>query len=131
MLEATTFSISINRDWRDAYEAIWRPEIFARWASGLARANLRRDGDVWKADGVDGPIAIRFSDHNDFGVMDHWVDAGAGFDIHVPMRVIANGAGCEALLTLYRQPGMSDEIMARDSGLVRADLKALKALLES
>ena len=132
MLPAATLSISIDRNWRDAYEAIWRPEAFATWAAGLARANLRREGDAWKADGVDGPIAIRFSDHNAFGVLDHWVDAAGdgAFAIYVPMRLFANGGGCEAAITVYRQPEMSDAILTRDLGLVRDDLATLKKTLE-
>lgn len=130
MLPAATLSISIDRNWRDAYEAIWRPETFARWAGGLARANLRRDGEVWKADGPQGPITIRFSDRNDFGVMDHWVDAGDGDEIYVPLRVIPNGGGCEVLITLFRLPLMDDEMFAADADIMKRDLAALKALLE-
>ncbi|MBN9061746.1 MAG: polyketide cyclase [Rhizobiales bacterium 65-9] len=130
MLPTTTFGISINRGWRDAYESIWRPEAFAQWAAGLARANLRRDGGVWKADGPQGPIVIRFSDHNEFGVMDHWVEAGDGVEISVPLRVIANGDGCEVLITLFRLPLMDDAMFAADAAAMKRDLAALKSSLE-
>jgi len=130
MLPATTFGISINRAWRDAYESIWRPEAFAQWAAGLARANLRRDGGVWKADGPQGPIMIRFSDRNDFGVMDHWVEAGDGVEIYVPLRVVANGDGCEVLITLFRLPLMDDAMFAADAAAMKRDLATLKTVLE-
>jgi len=75
MLESRTISISIARNWRDVYEALWQPQDFTQWASGLSKSPLENDGaDWWKADGPDGPIRIRFSDHNAFGVMDHSVD---------------------------------------------------------
>ena len=128
MLAARTYSVSIARDWRALYEDIWRPEYFAKWASGLAESDLRQDGDAWLADGPEGPIAIRFTPHNDYGVMDHFVDAGGGSEIHIPLRVVQNGDGAEVMLTLYRQPGMTDEKFAADAKWINGDLKALKAL---
>lgn len=130
MHEVRTISIFVQRPWRDVYDAIWRPEDFARWATGLSKSRLRREGETWLADGPEGPIAIRFTAHNPWGVMDHHVDTGSGREVHVPMRVIANGDGAEVLLTLLRQPGMSDAKFAEDADWVARDLKALKALLE-
>tara|TARA_R110000868_G_scaffold10652_15_gene51789 strand:+ start:1292 stop:1687 length:396 start_codon:yes stop_codon:yes gene_type:complete len=127
MLPARTYSISIDRDWQALYDRIWRPEIFPKWASGLAESNLRQDGDRWLADGPEGPVAIRFTPHNAFGVMDHYVETGNGTEIHVPLRVIANGHGAEVMLTLFRQPGMDDEMFARDAKWITRDLRALKA----
>ena len=130
-LTARTFSVSIRCDWQALYEQIWRPEMFARWAAGLADSALRQDGDRWVAAGSEGPVALRFTPHNPFGVMDHWVDQGsAGGEIYVPLRVVANGTGAEVLLTLYRQPGMTDEHFAADIKLINRDLRSLKALVE-
>jgi len=132
MLESRTISISIARDWKDVYEAVWQPQDFARWASGLSQSPLERDeADWWKTEGPEGPIRIRFSDHNAFGVMDHYVDIGTGAEIYVPMRIVANGEGAEVLFTLFRQPGMSDEKFAADADWVARDLLALKALTAS
>src|SRR3546814_21067911 len=103
MLPASTYSRSIDREWRSLYDLIWRPEFFPRWASGLSKAGLRQDGDGWLAEGTEGPIRIRFTPHNDYGVMDHVVETGDGNEVHVPMRVVRNGHGAEVLLTLYRQ----------------------------
>jgi len=128
MLEARTISISIGRPWRELYEAIWRPEIFPKWASGLSASSLEQDGEWWKAEGPDGPIRIRFTGHNPFGIMDHHVDPGSGSVIYVPMRVVANGDGAEVLLTLFRQPGMSEAQFLADAEWVQRDLLALRAL---
>ena len=46
------------------------------------------------------------------------------------MRVIANAEGAEVLLTLLRQPGMSEQQFVADAEWVRRDLNALKGLLE-
>lgn len=128
MLEARTISIAIDRPWRDLYEAIWRPECFPGWASGLSGSPLEKDGEAWRAQGPGGPVRIRFTGHNPFGVMDHHVGGGSGPEIHVPMRVVANGDGAEVLVTLFRQPGTSDARFAADAEWVRRDLLALRAV---
>jgi hypothetical protein len=130
VLESQTLSIAVDREWKDVYEAIWRPEEFPRWASGLSRSSLNKVGERWVAQGPTGTVRIRFTDHNSFGVMDHYVDTGTGPEVYVPMRVIANAEGAEVLLTLFRQPDMSEQQFLADAEWVRRDLTALKSLLE-
>jgi hypothetical protein len=130
MLEAKTIGISIGRNWRELYELIWKPEDFPKWASGLSNSSLQRQGDAWAAQGPDGPIKITFSAHNELGVMDHWVDVGGAQIVYVPLRIVPNENGAEVLLTLFRQPNMSDAKFAADQDWIRRDLLALKALAE-
>jgi len=130
MMETRTISLSIRRDWRAVYEFARRPENFARWASGAAKS-LRREGEDWVADGPDGRAILRFAARNDFGVLDHTVTLASGAEIQVPVRAVPNGGGCEVMFTLFRQPGMTDSVFARDADWVAKDLAALKALLES
>jgi hypothetical protein len=129
MLESRTLSVSIDRPWQELYELIWRPEAFQQWASGLSNASLEKDGDVWKAQGPGGPVRIRFTDHNAFGVMDHYVDVGGGVIVYVPLRVVANGEGAEVMLTLFRQEGMTDAQYAADAETIARDLGALADLM--
>lgn len=131
LLPARSFSISIAHEWRSLYERIWHPTFFPQWAAGLAESDLRENGDHWLADGDEEPFVIRFTPHNDFGVMDHVVEPGDGAAIAVPMRVVANGEGAEVVLTLYRQPDMTDEHFAADIKLIMHDLRALKRLVEA
>lgn len=128
LLEAKTVSVSINRPWQDLYEEIWQPTCFPAWASGLSDASLEKDGDIWRAQGPDGPVTIRFTGHNQYGVMDHYVDVGNGLEVYIPLRVIANGRGSEVMLTLFRQPGMSEEKFVADIEWVRRDLTKLRTL---
>lgn len=128
MLESRTISITINRNWNDIYEAFWRPENFKKWASGLSKSSLTKDGDTWKAEGPEGSVRIRFTGHNDFGVMDHYVIASNGSEIYVPLRIIQNGDGAEVLLTLFRQQDMSDAKFIADAEWVERDMLTLKAL---
>lgn len=129
MLESTTISLSIDRNWQEVYEAVWRPEDFPKWASGLSKSVLTREGDVWRAEGPEGTVRITFTAHNAFGVMDHTVKLANGAEIFVPLRIVRNGAGTEILLTLFRQPGMSDADLAADAEWIARDLLALKALV--
>ena len=130
MFESRTLSVTVGRAWKDVYEIVWRPEYFPMWASGLSQSSLEKVGETWTATGATGKVRIRFTDHNPFGVMDHYVDTGKGPEVYVPMRVIANAEGAEVLLTLFRQPHMTEQQFLADAEWVRRDLAALKALLE-
>ena len=127
--EQRTVSISIDRDWREVYDFAHQPENFPRWASGLA-SGVRPSGEEWVAQGPAGEARIRFSPPNDFGVLDHLVIPPNSAEIPVPMRIIANGTGCEVMLTLFRTPGMSPETFAADADWVRRDLQALRDLVD-
>jgi hypothetical protein len=124
-------SIAIERPADEAYEFLAQPENFAKWASGLG-ASLRKAGgdDEWIAQTAEGPATVRFSERNAFGVLDHSVTLG-GKSVYVPLRVVRRRAGCELVLTLFRQPGMSDEKFAADAEWVMRDLANAKRLLES
>jgi len=131
VLECSTLSVSIDLPWQEVYEVVWRPEVFPKWASGLSKSSLEQEGECWKAEGPAGTIRIRFTGHNPYGVMDHYVDVGSGPEIYIPLRIIPNAGGTEVLLTLFRQPGMTDEKFLADAEWVKRDLLALKALVRS
>ena len=124
-----TVSVSIDRDWREVYAFLAVPSNFAPWAAGLG-AGLEPQGDQWIAQGPDGPIRIRFTPHNELGVLDHRVTAASGAETLNPMRVMANGSGSEVAFTLFRPPDMGAATFDADAAAVARDLQALKALLE-
>ena len=128
--DARTLSVYIDRPLPEVYDFIAAPENFARWASGLGTA-IARAGDAWLAENSQGPLRIRFTEPNRFGVLDHYVIPAAGDEVYIPMRAVAHGTGTELLFTLFRQPGWSDEQFAQDAAWVERDLRALKALLEA
>ena len=121
--------ISIERPAAEAYEFLSLPENFPKWASGLGKS-LRREGSEWIAETPEGPATVRFSDRNSRGVLDHSVTLPGGACVYIPLRIVANGGGCELVLTLFRQPGMSDEKFAADAEWVKRDLNTAKQLLE-
>ncbi len=127
-IESRNLSVFINRDIDEVYEFLSVPENFSKWAAGLGE--LRKSGDEWIAVTPDGPMKVRFSKSNAFGVLDHWVSPTPETTIYIPMRVIRNGEGSELIFTLFRLPKMSDPKFAADAALVARDLQSVKDALE-
>ena len=105
--------MTIERDALDVYNFVSDPKNLPKWASGL-----------------DAAVKVRFVERNKYGVLDHFVAAGSGAEVYMPMRVFPNGEGAEVLITVFRQPGVSEEQFAKDTLWVRRDLERLKELLE-
>ena len=105
--------MTIERPAGEVYAFVSDPKNLAAWASGLSAA-----------------VKVRFVERNPFGVLDHYVRVDSGPEVYMPMRVFPNGEGAEVLITVFRQPGVSDEKFAEDTHWVRRDLDALKTLLE-
>ncbi|MGA5897297.1 SRPBCC family protein [Streptomyces venetus] len=121
--------ISIDRPAREVYDYASEPANVPGWAPGLARSIELVDGR-WVGESPMGRIVVAFTPRNDFGVLDHHVTLPSGETVHNPMRVIADGPGCEVVFTLRRRPGTSDEEFRRDAEAVSADLTALKCVME-
>ena len=129
MAEVRKISVGIERAPSEAYEFLWQPENFPRWASGLP-GSLRKLGEDWIAETPEGRATVRFSERNAFGVLDHSVTLPGGTTVYIPLRVVANGSGCELVLTLFRQAEMSDEKFTADAQWVMRDLATAKRILE-
>lgn len=127
--DVRNLSVSIDRPAAEAYEFLAAPENFPRWASGLGGSLQKVDGE-WIVHTAHGPVRVRFSERNAFGVLDHAVIRPDGTGVYVPLRLVPKAAGCELVLTLAREPGMSDEKFAADAAWVLRDLQAAKHLLE-
>lgn len=119
----------IDRPFDKVYEFLADPANWNEWAFGLGK-NIRRSGDGWIADSGGGVARVQFTPKNSFGVVDHTIIRPSGQRVYVPMRLIANGRGCELIFTLFREPNMSDDQFAADAGFVQRDLNGLKKLLE-
>lgn len=112
-MESRHISVHIERPLSEVYDYVSDTARMGEWAAG-----------------VDGTSKVTFAPRNPYGVLDHDVELASGETIHVPMRVTADGTGCEVVLTIRPQPGMSEEDMDRDAEAVRADLTALKKVME-
>jgi hypothetical protein len=105
--------MTIERPPGEVYAFVSDPKNLPAWASGLS-----------------GAVKVRFVERNPFGVLDHYVKVDGGPEVYMPMRVFPNGEGSEVLITVFRQPGTSEEKFGEDTQWVRRDLEALKTLLE-
>jgi Polyketide cyclase / dehydrase and lipid transport len=125
-------SVSINRSPEDVYRFASNVENLSEWASGLVgRGSLRRIDSEWViSGGTIGDVKVRFTEHNELGVLDHDVVLESGTTIHNPIRVIPNGSGSEVIFSMFRQPEVSAEEFAKDAQAVERDLRTLKGLLE-
>ena len=134
MLPARTVSISVDAAPGVTYKFVADAFNMARWAPGFCQT-IAADPAVehgWRITTADGTQAhARFVAPNAFGIADHWVTLPELGEVYVPLRVVANGAGSEVVLTLFRQPSMSDAQWEADAAAVRADLERLKGLLEA
>ncbi|MBW3625889.1 MAG: SRPBCC family protein [Armatimonadetes bacterium] len=129
-LLSKTLSVSIDCPPGMAYDFLSNPENLPRWAAGLC-LSIASSGDDWIVTTPQGPMTIRFSERNGFGVLDHTVSPAPGAEVYVPMRVVPNGTGCELTFTLFRMPGMSEAQFAEDAGIVHRDLNRVKTILEA
>ena len=127
--EARALAVRIKRSAAEAYEFLSLPENVPKWASGLG-ASLRRNGDDWVVETSEGPATVRFSERNAYGVLDHQIRLPRGAAVYVPLRVVANGAGCDLVLTLFRRPEMTEAQFAADAEWFMRDLEAARRLLE-
>ncbi|MER8219283.1 SRPBCC family protein [Streptomyces sp. NPDC094143] len=122
-------SVHVDRPLKEVYDYVRDPANVPAWAPGLASSLHLVDGR-WVGESPMGRIVVDFAPRNDFGVLDHDVTLPSGHTVHNPMRVIADGPGCEVVFTLRRQPWTSDEEFHRDAEAVSADLAALKRVME-
>ena len=119
----------IGRPADEVYGYASEPANLPRWAPGLGSSVEKVDGR-WFVETSMGRVGFAFVPRNDLGVLDHDVTLPTGEVAHNPMRVIADGSGCEVVFTLRRRPGMSDAEFDADAGAVAADLARLKQNLE-
>jgi hypothetical protein len=120
----------INRPADEVYDYASDPANLPEWAPGLGSSVEQVDGR-WFVDTPAGRASVAFAPRNEYGVLDHDVTLPSGETIYNPVRVTADGSGCEVVFTLRRLPGMSDEDLERDADAVAADLTRLKRVLEN
>ena len=113
----------------EVYEYALDPANLPRWAPGLG-SSVEKIDDRWFVETSEGRVGFAFVQRNEYGVLDHDVTLPSGEVVYNPMRVIADGSGCEVVFTLRRPPGMSDEGFRADAAAVAADLTRLKQVLE-
>jgi hypothetical protein len=127
--ESLHVSVAVARSPAEVYAFAADPANLPRWAAGLTGSIEQVDGR-WVGRTPGGPVEISFAPHNAFGILDHDVTFPSGETFYNPLRVFANGDGCELVFTVFRREGTSPEAFEADAATVLADLRTLKSLLE-
>ncbi len=125
-----TISVFIDRTPEEVYTFAAKPEHVPQWAPGLGTSIEQVNGE-WVAQTPDGPVTVRITEPNAFGIMDHTVRIASGKEVLNPMRVVPYGKGAVVFFIVFRQPEMTDEEFAQDAAAIERDLQALKRLLEA
>lgn len=111
------------------YEVAADPDNLPRWAAGLARGKVHREGDTLVVESPMGRVTVTFAPRNPYGVLDHDVRLPSGEVVSNPLRVIPHPEGAEVVFTL-RPRDLTEEELERDTAMVERDLDALKRLVE-
>lgn len=130
VMNAKTLGISIICQPYEVFEYITNPENLSEWATAFTFSVKRSDSGEWNVDTPDGEMTIKYVEKNEFGVADHYVITPQGQKVYNPMRVLANGTGCEVTFTIFQVDGMSDAQFLEDMKLVERDLVNLKKVME-
>ena len=113
----------------DVYAFASNPLNLPKWAKGLC-TSIEKVGGTWIGQGALGKVKIEFAETNHLGILDHMVTLPSGQRVMVPIRVHARGTGSDVVFTLNPMPGMTEEQIAADAGMVMMDLAALKKAVE-
>ncbi|SDB80427.1 Polyketide cyclase / dehydrase and lipid transport [Raineyella antarctica] len=120
----------IHRDPGAVYDLAADVDNLPRWAAGLAKGELLREGDDLVVESPMGRVTLRFTERNPYLILDHDVTLPSGVVVHNPMRVLPHPEGAEVVFTI-RQFEMTDAEFDRDIEAVAADLRRLQELAEA
>ena len=127
--ESRHIGVRIDRPAEEVYAYAVDPANVPEWAPGLGTAAENVDGQ-WFVESPMGRVRFAFVERNDLGVLDHTVTLPSGEVFSNPMRVVPDGDGCEAVFTVRRAAGCTDEEFERDAEAVAGDLARLKRIVE-
>ncbi len=128
-LEAVVVSEPVDAPADEVYAFARRMENLPKWASGLARGIVQRDGH-WFADSPMGEVRVAMAPANPFGVLDHEVTLPDGSSVHNAFRVTPCGQRSVLTFVVLRLEGVGQDRFDADVGHVQRDLLALRRLLE-
>jgi hypothetical protein len=101
--EVRYLSVSIDLEPEAVYAFTSNPENLPQWAAGLGQG-VKRAGEHWEVITEQGTVGLRFTPHNQYGVLDHTVVLADGSEVYVPMRLMPNGQGSEVCSLYFGNP---------------------------
>ncbi|MCE7874106.1 SRPBCC family protein [bacterium CPR1] len=118
-----THSVSIPRSPHEVFSFLTEVENWPRWAVLTVR-RVRRDGEGWVFEGVEGELALTAISRPEVGLFDYELGGWS-----VAMRVLPNGDGSEVVATFLQPEGMQEREFEQAVNVRERELKALKVVL--
>ncbi len=87
MYAVRNISVSIRQPIEEVYAFLADPENLPTWALGLGHSFRRVTALDWIAETPNGPMTVRFTDRNTFGIVDHSLVTEHGTAMHNPAGV--------------------------------------------
>lgn len=129
-MRSDTQTITVPASSEDAFAFLADPENLPRWAVGFARG-IRRDGEEWIVQTVQGEMPIRVLADAARGTIDFHMTLAPGVEAVAYSRVLPNDAGAEYVFTQFQLPGMTDEVFALQRAALAEELAILPILFRA
>lgn len=134
MLSVETVSVTIDRAYATVYDFLAEPRNLVRWVDVLGPVHRAVAPMEWVFDRPafhPGPIRLRFTPRNAFGVLDVHAYSGEVLIHWAPVRAIDLGAATAVTFGLVRGADWAASHNASERDWIEADLLTLKTLLEA
>lgn len=123
-----TISIDAPRD--RVYAFLADAANWPQWAIVNVKSVAPAGGQWWHMETPAGFAKLRIRPNDEFGILDHDFEAPDA-SWSVPARVVANGDGCDFMITFFQPPMFTRSFFEEQAGLVDKELAQLKSLMES
>ena len=134
MFKTSVISVFIDRPYSKVYQFLADPSNLTRWMPSLGPVLRHVSGDEWIAERPHwptGPLLLRFTPPNPYGVLDCAVSVVGGATNTTPIRLVPNGRGCEIVYLIRQYPGVTDPAFNSEEEWLRSDLMTVKTMLEA
>lgn len=123
-----TISIDAPRD--RVYAFLADAANWPQWAIVNVKSVAPAAGQWWHMETPAGFAKLRIRPNDEFGILDHDFEAPDA-SWSVPARVVANGDGCDFMITFFQPPMFTRSFFEEQAGLVDKELAQLKSLMEA
>jgi hypothetical protein len=131
-MSSEAISIVIEQPFDEVYRFLVDPLNFPSWGPPQTSDMRHLGGGDWLVDFQRGPMILRFTEPNLYGVLDYRIFRPGDAPGHlVSVRLLALGEACELTMIWRQRPGVSHEHFTAEGQAIRGYFARLKALLEA
>lgn len=130
ILNSITKTVAVEAPVSKVFGFLSDPANWPQWAIVNVKSVKPGDGEWWNMETPVGRAKLRIRPDETSGTLDHDFDAPDA-SWTVPARLVANGDGCEFIITFFQPPAFTKEFFEQQIALVDQELAKLKELMES